>query len=53
MVTLEGVERVTRPLRPVARWVQERDADGRLHLVMVWSAPDPDAALAGLSAVQA
>ena len=40
-------------LRPVARWVQEPDGEGRSRLVMVWSVPDPDSALRRLAAVQA
>ncbi|HEY6793806.1 MAG TPA: hypothetical protein VI248_03875 [Kineosporiaceae bacterium] len=46
-------EQVAPPLRPIARWVQERDGEGRARLVMVWSTPDPDVALTDLRAVEA
>jgi hypothetical protein len=50
---MSTLEREARPLRPVARWVQERDETGRDRLVMVWSVPDPHMAMLGLDAAQA
>jgi hypothetical protein len=46
-------EQAARPLRPVARWEQQPDAEGRGRLVMVWAVPDPDTALTGLAVAEA
>jgi len=53
MATMAAVEAEARPLRPVARWVHEQDAQGRARLVMVWSVPDPHVATLDLGVAHA
>jgi hypothetical protein len=51
--TWDIAEDAAAALRPVARWVHERDGQGRDRLAMRWSVPDPDAALTGLVTAEA
>jgi hypothetical protein len=50
---MSAVEHQTGHQRPIAHWVHEQDDSGRGRLIMVWSVPDPDTALARLAAVDA
>lgn len=40
-------------LRPVARWEQRQDSDGRSRLSMVWAVPDVEAAATRLLTTEA
>ena len=52
-VVQEIGHRMQASLRPVARWVVVREQEGPARLEMVWSVPDPDAALPGLTTTTA